>query len=55
MYEVEITFEYVFWNNVGFRLGCISKYAPKIQGKWVYLEILKQFSELLHPDDIDSI
>lgn len=42
-------------NNVFFRIGSISNYVVKMKGKWVYLEILKQFSELVQFDDIDAI
>lgn len=38
-----------------FRLGCISIYAVKIQGKLVYLEIISQFTESVHLDDTDAI
>lgn len=44
-------FEY----NVFLRLGCIPKYAVEMQGKCAYLEIIKQFSESVHPDDTDAI
>lgn len=38
-----------------FRIGCISNYAVKMQRKLVYLEIIKQFSELVQLDDTDAI
>jgi len=41
--------------NMLFRIGCISNYAVKMQRKLVYLEIIKQFSELVQLDDTDAI
>lgn len=38
-----------------FRIGRISNHAVKMQRKLVYLEIIKQFSELVQLDDIDAI
>lgn len=43
-------FEY----NVFLRLGCILKYAVEMQGKYIYLEIVKQFSESVHLDDTNA-